>query len=116
MLKMLFGYLVMIGFTVLGNLLLKQGASAYGRHGDSLLALVNGYTVAGLLSFATAMCSYMLILTKLPLNVAQSFAAAQFVAVILASYFLLGEPIDGLRWAGIAMITFGILLVGRSVT
>jgi drug/metabolite transporter (DMT)-like permease len=50
----------------------------------------------------------------MPLNVAQSFAALQFVAVILASAWFLGEPISGVRWLGIALIIAGILTVGIS--
>jgi drug/metabolite transporter (DMT)-like permease len=46
--------------------------------------------------------------------VAQSFAAFQFVAVIVASAWFLGEPISGVRWLGIALIVAGILAVGMS--
>jgi uncharacterized membrane protein len=49
-----------------------------------------------------------------PLNVAQSYAAAQFVAVILASAILLGESIIVMRWLGIILITAGILVVAIS--
>jgi undecaprenyl phosphate-alpha-L-ara4N flippase subunit ArnE len=49
------------------------------------------------------------------LNVAQSFAAFQFVAVILAAWLILGEPISLVRGAGIMLICAGIFLVGLSV-
>jgi drug/metabolite transporter (DMT)-like permease len=47
-------------------------------------------------------------------NVAQSFAAAQFVAVIPASSWLLSERIGTSQWVGITLIAVGILIVGWS--
>jgi undecaprenyl phosphate-alpha-L-ara4N flippase subunit ArnE len=113
--KLLAAFVAMILLTVTANLLLKSGASAPGASSHNLLGLINWRVIAGLASFALGAVFYVLILTKLPLNVAQSFAALQFVAVVLASWLVLGEPIDGLRWAGIALIGAGILLVGMSV-
>jgi hypothetical protein len=53
---------------------------------------------------------YARVLRLLPLNVAQSYAAAQFIAVILASKLILGEPIPLARWAGISLIAAGIIV------
>ena len=61
-----------------------------------------------------AACFYILILQWLPLNVAQSFAAAQFIAVILASSWFLSEPIEPSQWLGIGLIALGIVVVGWS--
>lgn len=113
--KLLATFVIMICLTVTANLLLKSGATAPGTSSNNLLSLLNWRVIAGLASFALGAVIYVLILTKLPLNVAQSFAALQFVAVIFASWLILGEPIGGLRWAGIALIGAGILLVGMTV-
>jgi drug/metabolite transporter (DMT)-like permease len=112
--KLVLAYVVMIGFTVTGNLLLKIGATSAGSSGV-LWNLLNWRVVAGLTSFALGAVFYVLILTRLPLNVAQSFAALQFVAVVVASLVVLNEPIGTLRWIGIAFIFAGILLVGKSL-
>jgi undecaprenyl phosphate-alpha-L-ara4N flippase subunit ArnE len=61
-----------------------------------------------------AACFYILVLQWLPLNVAQSFAAAQFIAVILASTWILSEPIGPGQWLGITLIAVGIAIVGWS--
>ena len=114
--KLLAAFIIMICFTVTANLLLKSGATAPGSTSDNLLSLLNWRVIVGLASFALGAFFYVLILTRLPLNVAQSFAALQFVAVILASWLILGEPIGGLRWMGIALIGAGILLVGMTVS
>jgi len=47
-----------------------------------------------------------------PLNLAVSFIAAQFVGVIIAASLVLGEPISPARWLGIDCISFGIFRVG----
>jgi len=55
---------------------------------------------------------YALLLRRVPLNIAQVFAAAQFVGVVIAAGLVLGEPISPARWFGIGCISFGIVLVG----
>jgi undecaprenyl phosphate-alpha-L-ara4N flippase subunit ArnE len=76
--------------------------------------LLNWRILLGLCSFGLAACLYTLILQWLPLNVAQSFAAGQFIAVILASAWFLSEPIGASQGLGIALIALGISIVGWS--
>jgi drug/metabolite transporter (DMT)-like permease len=104
----------MITFTVIANLLLKTGAVSGEPGQGPLTHLLNWRVLAGLSSFGLAVCFYILILQWLPLNVAQSFAAAQFVAVILASAWVLSEPIGPVQWLGITFIAIGISIVGWS--
>jgi drug/metabolite transporter (DMT)-like permease len=108
------GFMTMIGFTVAANLLLKLAADRQDL--PVLLALVNGYTVVGFFAYACAGIIYAWLLKSLPLNVAQSFSAAQFVAVIVASSVVLSEPIGLLRWGGIMLIAAGILVVAWSAS
>jgi multidrug transporter EmrE-like cation transporter len=105
------GFIGMIACTVAANLLMKQGAMVPAA--DRVILGVLGWTsVAGLAMFGVSGLIYSWVLRFLPLNVAQSFAAAQFVAVILASSAVLAEPITAARWIGILLIALGILLVG----
>lgn len=106
------GFFVMIGLTVCANLLLKVAA---GR-GDlpAIFGLVNVYTIVGLVAFGGAGIVYSWLLRSLPLNIAQSFSAVQFVAVIIASTVVLSEPIGLLRWLGIGLIAMGIIVVAWS--
>jgi multidrug transporter EmrE-like cation transporter len=99
----------MIGFTVVANLVMKLGSKD--PPSPVLLGLISWRTVVGLMIFGAAGLSYALVLRSLPLNVAQSYAAAQFVAVIIASRILLGEPIALTRWIGISLIAVGIIVV-----
>jgi drug/metabolite transporter (DMT)-like permease len=103
----------MIAFTVIANLLLKTGAVMGREAGGAWWAqLLNWRIVAGLGSFGVAGLLYTVVLRWLPLNVAQSFTAAQFVVTILASAWVLSEPITAARWIGIALIAAGIAIVG----
>ncbi len=108
----LFLIVAMISCTVAANLMMKLGA---GDPASSLLlGLISWRTFFGLAIFGGAAMLYTLVLRVLPLNVAQAFAAAQFVAVIFAAAMILGEPIGALRWLGIALIAAGIAIVASS--
>lgn len=108
------GFVAMICCTVAANLLLKQGAMVPAAE-RVILGFLGWKSFAGLAMFGLGGLIYSWILRWLPLNVAQSFAAAQFVAVIAASSIVLAEPITSARWLGILLIALGILLVGLSV-
>jgi len=105
------GFLVMIACTVLANLLMKQGAAA-GPADRVFLGIMGLRTFFGFCVFALAGLLYSWVLRFMPLNVAQSFASLQFVAVILASSIVLAEPISAGRWLGIGFIAVGVALVG----
>lgn len=109
-LKAVAGILAMISCTVVANVFMKIGAA--GDDDSRLFGLVGIHTALGAGFFFIALLFYAWILKVLPLNVAQSFAAAQFVSVIIASSVYLAEPIPLIRWIGIIMITGGIVIVG----
>jgi undecaprenyl phosphate-alpha-L-ara4N flippase subunit ArnE len=109
--KVVVTMIAMIACTVGANLLLKLGATRSGAEPD-IVSLVNWQVLLGLATFGTAGLLYAVVLRWLPLNIAQSFAAAQFVAVIVASALVLSEPISFGQWIGISFIATGILVVG----
>jgi multidrug transporter EmrE-like cation transporter len=98
----------MIACTVAANLLMKLGSSD--EPSPLLLGLISWRTICGLMAFGCAGLFYARVLRVLPLNLAQSFAAAQFIAVIFASRVILGELIPLMRWVGITMIVIGIII------
>lgn len=108
--KLIIAFISMIGCTVVANLLLKVGSKGPASQ-RIILGLFGWQTFVGAIVFGCAMLVYIWILRVLPLNLAQSFAAAQFICVILASAIVLSEHIPPVRWFGIAMIFFGILVV-----
>lgn len=111
--KVFIAYTFIVSLVVTGNLLLKLGANISSHTGAWYQELINWKVIGGFTCFGLAGIIYLLVLTKLPLNMAQSFVSIQFVAVVLASYFLLGEPIGVMRWTGIALITLGVFIIGR---
>lgn len=114
--KIVLAYVGLITLTVIANLLLKTGAMAAAKSPEGLLGFLNGYIVGGIAAFAGGALIYIVVLQWLPLNVAQSYASAQFVAVVLAAAIVLAEPIGALQWLGVAMIAGGIFLVGHATS
>jgi drug/metabolite transporter (DMT)-like permease len=109
--KILAGFAVMISLTVAANLMLKLGA-AVPRTERILFGVLGWQSAAGLALFGCGGILYALLLRRVPLNIAQMFAATQFVGVVVAAGLVLGEPISPLRWVGIISIGLGIFLVG----
>lgn len=105
---------LMISLTVIANLLLKQGAMSSASE-RAIFGLYSWTTVLGFIAFACSGLIYAIVLRWLPLNVAQSVASMQFIAVIIASALILSESIPPMRWLGIAMIAAGVLLVSSTV-
>lgn len=110
MLKIVVGLIAMISCTVVANLFMKMGAMA--PQSERILFDIIGWKpLVGLFAFGCAALIYIWLLHWLPLNVAQSFAAAQFIAVIIASSVVLSEAIPLTRWMGILLIASGIVVV-----
>lgn len=97
--------------TVIGNLLLKLGSGESGVSSIWPLNLLNLKTFSGALVFCCAMVFYIMVLKRTSLNLAQSIFATQFVLVILAAYFILGEAIGPYRWFGIGLIAAGLFVI-----
>lgn len=108
--KLILALITMISCTVVANLLLKVGGTVPAAQ-RVILGLFGWQTGAGVIVFGCALLLYAWVLRVLPLNVAQCFTAAQFICVILASAIILSEHIPPVRWFGISMIFFGILVV-----
>jgi multidrug transporter EmrE-like cation transporter len=107
-------FAMMIVCTVVANVLMKIGATSPSEK-NWPLGFVSIQTLIGVLFFGAALLLYLWLLKHVPLNIAQAFAAVQFVGVILASWFVLGEAISPLRWLGVGLITFGVMLVAASL-
>jgi len=68
----------------------------------------------GLALYGVGALAWILVLTRLDLSLAYPFLALNFVLITVVSRLFLGEAIPGLRWGGIIVICFGILLIARS--
>jgi len=111
--KVFLSFVAMISCTVMANILLKIGATGMRPGGDAYISKLFSWQVSvGIVCLGIAALLYLYILSFTPLNLAQSFAAAQFVAVVLAARVFLNEPILSLQWVGMICIAFGIVIVG----
>lgn len=113
MLKIIIALIVMISCTVVANLFMKIGAMVPSSE-RVLFDLLSWKSLFGIFVFGCAALIYAWLLHWLPLNVVQSFAAAQFVAVIIASSVVLSEEIPLARWIGILLIATGIFVVAMT--
>jgi drug/metabolite transporter (DMT)-like permease len=109
--KILAGFAGVVSCTVAANLMLKVGAAVPPAE-RMFFGILGWKSAAGLVLFGLGGIVYAILLRSISLNLAQVFAASQFVGVVLAAGLVLGEPISLARWVGIAFVSFGILLVG----
>jgi len=101
--------------TSLANIFLKIGVSGKEFKASEFMHIIFSWRVIlGICLFAIALLLWLVILRLLPLSIAQSFSAAQFISVIIASRIILLEPIATGQWLGMALIALGIIVVSTS--
>ena len=108
---------------VVGQVALKSGMTQVGRIGDAqtmyLLdtvwrVLTTPLVVIGLACYGLGAVAWLVVLSRLDLSIAYPFLALNFVLITLASRFVLGETVPPLRWLGVLVIFFGVIIVARS--
>lgn len=119
-------YIPLILFTVLTNFLsqvmLKKGMTQINleslRASSAISAipniLTNVYVVGGLIVMVVSMGSHLLVLSKVDISFAYPFLGLSFVLITLWGYFILSEPLNISKIAGVVCIVFGVILVARS--
>ena len=114
---------LMVLFAPLGNVLLSKGMKEVGSaknwapaDGLYILAkiLSSGYIWLGIACLLAFFVAYMLVLTWADYSYVQPASAFSYAVVALLSYYLLGEVVPPLRWAGIAVICVGVFVVGHT--
>ena len=115
--------LIMVLFGPLGNTLLGKGMKSVGSAANwspaqlphiLLQVLTSPYVWLGVGSLLTFFVAYMLILSWADFSFVQPASSVAYLVVALLGYFYLGERITVLRWAGIAVICLGVLVVGHT--
>jgi drug/metabolite transporter (DMT)-like permease len=98
------------------ELMLKKGASAARGVDASLLgihALASLWTWGGIVTYILSFASWLYVLRFIPLGIAFSLINVVHVLVPLSAAILLGEKVSIARWAGIALVFCGIILIAR---
>lgn len=108
-----------VALTVLGQVVLRwqlrvipPPADAAAYPGFLISCLANPWVWATVMSAFAAMASWMVVMTRLPLNVAYPFTSASFAGVLVLSYVLLGERPTLMTVLGTGLIVAGIVVVG----
>lgn len=83
--------------------------------GGSLVRMFREPVVwGGLALFGISALFWMAALSKASLSFAYPFAALTYVLILVFDWAVLKEPVVALRWAGVAFIIAGLVLVSRT--
>lgn len=119
-------FIPLILFTVLSNFLsqimLKKGMTQIRIDTltlDSIASSIPGiitnvFVVGGLLVMVISMGAHLLVLSKVDISFAYPFLGLSFVLVTLWGHFVLAEPLNAFKIAGVTLIISGVALVARS--
>jgi len=100
-----------------GQVLLKAGAgtglqsTSMGLIATLSAALVRPTAIAGLVAYAVSALLWLVVLSRVPLSIAYPMGASAYALVALAAVAM-GEVLPPMRWAGVALLVAGVVLVG----
>jgi multidrug transporter EmrE-like cation transporter len=117
--------LVSVALAATAQLTLKHGMNQVTNHGEVPLELGRPLEVArrivsnpsvwaGLATFVLSATVWLVVLSRASLSFAYPFVSLTYVLILLFDRFVLREPISGLRYAGVALIIGGLLLISRT--
>ena len=107
-------------FNTIASLLMKKGAgpimeeqgfnSAKGFLAHVMPA-VNIYTFLGIALLGISFATFMVVLSRVELSIAQPMLAMTYAITAVAAYFIFGEALTAAKISGIAIIIFGIFIL-----
>lgn len=111
---------VSIACVTIYELLLKRGAAETATLSPTwswtgLTGLASIYVWIAIVFVILSLVTWLYVLRYIPLSIAFPISQAVHVLVPLGSWFVLGENIIGLRWAGIALVSLGLAVVAKPV-
>ncbi len=115
--------LVLVLANAVGNVALSRGMrqvggiafdSASQAAAFGLRALGNPYVLAGIGLLIVFFAAHMVALSRADLSYVLPMSATGYLLVTLLSWWWLGEAVPAGRWAGSALITAGVILVGST--
>ncbi|UPG91113.1 EamA family transporter [Luteibacter aegosomaticola] len=103
--------------SAIGGILLKLGAVLLPPIHDlrSLLAIaLNWRIMAGLCMYFIPAVMWIILLRKVELSLLQPLMSMVYVITPVMAIFMLNEQVSPQRWAGIAVIVLGVIIISRS--
>ena len=93
------------------QLLLKAGTNARPL---GLALAIEPHILAGLACYVVSVVVWVIGLSRVPVSIAYPMLSIGYVVNAIAAYYLLGEQVTPLRFAGIGVIIVGVFIVARS--
>ena len=78
-----------------------------------IMTLVSGWVIAGTAVYILSFINWLYVLRWVPLNIAYPITSVVHVLIALGAWIFLGEQIGLIRWAGVGLITAGIVFCAR---
>ncbi len=76
--------------------------------------LANPFIWMGLIGEFSALAFYLWVISRVPLSLAYPVLAMNYLVVVIESALFLGEHVSWMRVVGVAIIIFGVGIVGLS--
>jgi multidrug transporter EmrE-like cation transporter len=119
--------LVSVTLAAVAQLTLKHGMNVVTGNGTTPLSLSEPLATVkrialtpsvwgGLMIFAVSAAVWLLVLSRVSLSFAYPFASLTYVMILVFDRFVLHQPISALRYAGVALIIAGLVLISRTHT
>jgi multidrug transporter EmrE-like cation transporter len=104
------------------QLLLKAGVKPLGAIGGApgtllpelATAFTRGPVLAGLACYVISVAVWLIALSRVDVSIAYPMLSLGYVVNAIAAWWLFGEAVGAARFAGIALILLGVLIVARS--
>jgi drug/metabolite transporter (DMT)-like permease len=116
--------LTSVAMAAVGQLVLKYGVDQIVKHTEGVVLrdpIATGIRIArtpavwgGLALFGLSAAMWIVVLSRTSLSFAYPFASLTYVLILLFDRFVLKEPVSGLRYGGVALIIFGLVLISRT--
>jgi drug/metabolite transporter (DMT)-like permease len=115
-------FAVSIASLSVGNVLLKMGMDSFGELTASGIPAIKALVKSPQLPVGVALMTVQFIGTLTlfkwgwDASVVVPIMGLCYVGTAILGKWLLGEPVNGLRWLGIFLIILGVFFIARSVT
>lgn len=104
-----------------GQIILKLGLNRMGKLTEKpfwesvVLIITNPHVIIGAILYVIAAFIWVWVLQQRQLSYIYPFLATTYIFALIGSSLILGEPINWVRWTGVAVIGFGIFLISRTI-
>jgi drug/metabolite transporter (DMT)-like permease len=104
-----------VALLVVGQLLFKIGMKdkTFTSFVSIIKTMLSPVIMVGLALYAGTTVLWLYILSKVPISRAHPIQALAYPAVMILASFMFGETIPPIRWAGIAVVLVGVVMIAQ---